>query len=317
MASDIEAAVGILRNGGLVGMPTETVYGLAGDARDELAVRRIFAAKGRPAAHPVIVHVAGAEALNEWAREVPESAWQLAEAFWPGPLTLVLRRQSGVLDAITGGQETVALRVPDHPVALELLRAFGSGLAAPSANRYGKVSPTTAAHVREGLGNEVALVLDGGPCVIGLESTIVDLSSEEPALLRPGAITPEMLTARLGRRVSVRAEGGTVRVPGQVRSHYAPAAGVTVVPHGRLSDEASRGVARGLKVAGLTTQPVALPDGATAIVLMGGLPELARSLYARFRELDSQGYGLILVEEPDEEGLGLALRDRLRRAAAR
>jgi L-threonylcarbamoyladenylate synthase len=183
-AAVISHAVEILRRGGLVALPTETVYGLAADAENEIAVRRIFAAKGRPVDHPLIVHLASARQITEWARDIPEEAWKLATAFWPGPLTMVLRRSDKAADVVTGGLETIGLRVPLHPLAIELLTAFGGGLAAPSANRFGRVSPTTAEHVEEELGDEVDLILDGGPCEIGLESTIVDLSTGEPTLLR-------------------------------------------------------------------------------------------------------------------------------------
>ncbi|HEX8536244.1 MAG TPA: L-threonylcarbamoyladenylate synthase, partial [Cystobacter sp.] len=208
-------------------MPTETVYGLAANAEDELAVRRVFAIKGRPATHPLIVHVADAQALSSWARLVPEHAWRLAEAFWPGPLTLVLPRSPRATDAVTGGQDTVALRVPHHPLARAVLEALGGGVAAPSANRFGRVSPTTAEHVRADLGADVDLVLDGGPCTVGVESTIVDLSQEEPAVLRPGGLAVEELSRVLGRPVPVRVSS-TVRVSGSLASHYAPRAGVVL-----------------------------------------------------------------------------------------
>ncbi|MEP7216361.1 MAG: L-threonylcarbamoyladenylate synthase, partial [Anaerolineaceae bacterium] len=230
MTTEIARAVAVLRAGGLIGLPTETVYGLAADAANELAVRRVFAVKGRPASHPVIVHVTGVEALADWAREVPEAALRLAGAFWPGPLTLVLPRTARAGDVVTGGQDTVALRVPSHPLALDVLRAFGGGLAAPSANRFGHVSPTTAQHVRDDLGVEVDFVLDGGPCAIGVESTIVDLATDPaaPVILRTGAVTREDVARVLGGAVRVRddvATGG-VRAPGMLAAHYAPRAGV-------------------------------------------------------------------------------------------
>ena len=306
-------AAEVLRRGGLVALPTETVYGLGADARNEMAVRRIFAVKGRPSSHPLIVHLADAVALGEWAREVPNEALALARAFWPGPLTVVLPRAPGVLDVVTGGQDTVALRVPRHPLALEVLRAFGGGVAAPSANRFGKVSPTSAEHVRRDLGNEVDLVLDGGPCEVGLESTIVDLSSRSPAVLRPGAVTPEMLEQVLRRPVPLRA-AGEVRVPGQLAAHYAPSAGVVAVPAERLAQEAERYVRQGLRVALLSTSLCEAIPGADLHPVNGGAAGLAHDLYARFRQLDLEGYAIILVELPDERGIGLALRDRLARA---
>ncbi|HEX9452146.1 MAG TPA: L-threonylcarbamoyladenylate synthase, partial [Burkholderiales bacterium] len=223
MVSDeeIEKAAAILRAGGLVAFPTETVYGLGADASNPTAVRKIFAAKGRPADHPVIVHVAGTSDLKHWAAEVPRSAWLLAEKFWPGPLTMVLKRAAHVSDLITGGQDTVGLRVPSHPVAQQLLKAFGGGIAAPSANRFGRLSPTTAQHVREELADAVNLVLDGGPSDVGIESTIVDLTRETPAVLRPGRISEQQIADALLVQLGGTA-AGRPRVSGSLESHYAP-----------------------------------------------------------------------------------------------
>ena len=199
MTLSVEQAAAVLRRGGLVAFPTETVYGLGADAESPDAVARIFAAKGRPANHPVIVHIGHADLLEHWAADIPPSAWLLAKHFWPGPLTLILKRNARVLDAVTGGQDTVGLRMPDHPVALALLSAFGGGVAAPSANRYGRISPTTALHVRDELGEAVDCILDGGPCRVGIESTILDLSGAHPQLLRPGAISAAAIEIALGR----------------------------------------------------------------------------------------------------------------------
>ncbi len=192
-AAEIARAVAVLRDGGLVAFPTETVYGLGADASNPAAMARIFAAKGRPADHPLIVHLASADEIGAWAASVPPLAAAFATACWPGPLTIILRRSERVPDAVTGGLDTVGLRVPSHPLALELLAAFGDGIAAPSANPFGSVSPTTADHVRTGLGDRVDLILDGGPCEVGVESTIVDLSGDEPAILRPGGLPRERL----------------------------------------------------------------------------------------------------------------------------
>jgi len=200
----IRAAAALLRAGDIVGMPTETVYGLAADALNPEAVSRIFAAKGRPADHPLIVHLPSAEHLPRWAAHIPKDAIALARAFWPGPLTLILKRTPDVPDEVTGGQDTVGLRVPSHPVALALLQVFDSGIAAPSANRFGRISPTTAAHVHEELGDRVAMILDGGPCAVGIESTILDFSRDVPEILRPGAITAEDIARIIGRRPRVR-----------------------------------------------------------------------------------------------------------------
>ena len=306
----VQRAVEILRRGGVVALPTETVYGLAARADDELAVRRIFAIKGRPATHPLIVHLASAGELEDWAREVPAAARVLAEAFWPGPLTLVLKRSPRVSDAVTGGQGTVALRVPRHPLALEVLAALGGGLAAPSANRFGKVSPTEADHVRADLGADVDLVLDGGPCEVGLESTIVDLSSGAPAILRSGGLPAEDLERVLGHAVPVRTSQ-TVRVSGSLASHYAPRAGVLLAEPGELAAQVARH--RGVDLAVLAPEPF---PGLPHFSLPAEPGEAARVLYSRLREADEAGHALLLVSLPDARGLGQAVRDRLMRASA-
>jgi L-threonylcarbamoyladenylate synthase len=311
----IAAAVAVLRRGGLVGLPTETVYGLAADAENELAVRRIFAVKGRPSSHPLIVHVAHPEAMESWVRSVPPEAILLAEAFWPGPLTLVLPRSGRASDAVTGGQDTVAIRVPGHPVALALLRAFGGGVAAPSANRFGRVSPTRAEHVRADLGSDVDLVLDGGPARVGVESTIVDLSGEGPALLRPGGVSTEELARVLGR--PVRAAGSpTVRAPGLLQSHYAPRAGVLLAEPGAVLARAMALAEGGARVAVAVPEGVEVPAPLAALRIPGDIEGLARELYALLRSLDASGIDVAVVSVPREEGLGLAVVDRLRRAAA-
>ncbi|MBL8955382.1 MAG: threonylcarbamoyl-AMP synthase [Myxococcaceae bacterium] len=312
----ITEAVGVLKRGGLVALPTETVYGLGADAENELAVRHIFAVKRRPASHPLIVHVASARHAKAWARELPVHFDALARAFWPGPLTLVVWRSDRASDAVTGGQDTVALRVPDHPLALELLEAFGGGVAAPSANRFGRVSPTTAEHVRAELGADVDLVLDGGPCAVGVESTIVDLTGAEPRILRPGGVSREDLVRVLGRPVRLGADGADVRAPGMLASHYAPRAGVLVVTPAQLYAEAERRQTEGLRVAALAPRSVAVP----AAVHRADMPEdaagFARELYGALRRLDAEGFDLVVTALPDEHGLGLAVKDRLLKAAA-
>ncbi len=293
-ALDLAPAVQRLKAGGLVAFPTETVYGLGADARNPLAVRRIFAAKGRPADHPLIVHLPGAAALADWALPDPR-ADQLAARFWPGPLTMILRRRPGVPDEVTGGRDTVGLRVPDHPLALALLAAFDGGLAAPSANRFGRVSPTTADHVRSELG-DAALVLDGGPCRVGLESTIVDLSGPQAAVLRPGAVTAAALEAVLG---PLGAPGDTA-APGTLASHYAPHTALL------LSDDPDAEAAR------------QRAQGRTVAVMPAGDPAThAARLYAELRRLDALGVDLLVAELSDDAGLGVAINDRLRRAATR
>jgi L-threonylcarbamoyladenylate synthase len=311
----ISRAIAILRRGGLIGLPTETVYGLAADAENELAVRGIFAAKGRPADHPVIVHLAAAAQIADWAVDIPGSAWRLAHAFWPGPLTIILRRSPKAAEAVTGGLDTIGLRVPSHPVAQQVLQAFGGGLAAPSANRFGRVSPTTAEHVREELGNRVELVLAGGPCAIGLESTIVDLSSDEPALLRFGAITPEQIQSVLGRRLGDPARNSTP-TSGRLASHYAPRAAVELVAASELESQASQWAMHGRTVAVLAESLTVDLPGVLFRPMPGDAAGFARELYAALREADTHGVQIALVVPPPEAGLGLAIADRLRKAAA-
>jgi L-threonylcarbamoyladenylate synthase len=314
-SGEVQRAVAILREGGLVALPTETVYGLAADAENELAVRRIFAVKGRPASHPLIVHLAGATQAQEWASHLNESARRLMEAFWPGPLTLVVPRSGRASDAVTGGQGTVALRVPAHPMAWEVLERFGGGLAAPSANRFGGVSPTTATHVREDLGDDVELILDGGPCAVGLESTIIDVSGEAPALLRPGGTPLEAVERVLGRPVELQSRSA-VRAPGMLASHYAPRAGVVASGPSELYARAEALVDQGRRVAVLAPADQPLPGGATLLAVPAQAEGLARVLYASLREVDERGFNVVVVLLPPREGLGLAVLDRLARAAA-
>ncbi|MFF4541836.1 L-threonylcarbamoyladenylate synthase [Streptomyces aureus] len=316
MATDIERAAGVLRAGGLVALPTETVYGLGANAEDSAAVSRIFQVKGRPPSHPLIVHIAAVDQLDDWVKEVPATARLLAEHFWPGPLTLVLRRGDRVPLEATGGLETVAVRVPDHPVALALLSAFGGGVTAPSANRFGSVSPTTADHVRAELGDAVDFVLDGGSCQVGVESTIVDVTGETPSILRPGGVTREDLEAVLGHPVAVPSTS-SVRVPGQHPSHYAPRARVVLVEPEKVVAEAELAQEAGHQVG--VFLPPCFADAAVkahaVVALPGSLDAYAQGLYGFLRELDQQGCDLIVASLPVEEGLGLAVANRLRRAA--
>lgn len=281
-----------LRAGAVVAFPTETVYGLGALARDPLAVRQVFAQKGRPADHPLIVHLPDATHLDAWGH-ASDAARALAARFWPGPLTLVLRRQPGVPDEVTGGLDTVGLRVPDHRVARALLTAVGDGVAAPSANRFGRVSPTTAAHVRSEFGDAVA-VLDGGPCRVGVESTIIDLSGDAPALLRPGGVPVEDIEAVIGPV----ARHGTTRAPGTLAAHYAPRTALL------LSEEPAAAAAR-LQAAGRSV----------AILPAGDPTDHARRLYAELRRLDASGVDVLVAEVAADAGLGRAVNDRLRRAA--
>ncbi|MBM3373838.1 MAG: threonylcarbamoyl-AMP synthase [Betaproteobacteria bacterium] len=313
---DIHRAATLLKAGELVAFPTETVYGLGADASNADAVRKVFAAKGRPADHPLIVHIGELSQLDRWAREVPEFALKLARQFWPGPLTLVFKRDPRVPDAVTGGQDTVALRVPAHPLAQQLLRAFGGGIAAPSANRFGHVSATTAAHVREEFGDTVACVLDGGATEVGIESTIVDCSGEAPALLRPGMITPQQIEEALGRPLA-EARRRSPRVSGSLDKHYAPHTPLMQM-EGDLVVELAHSLTRqGKRVAVLArTALQPLIEGLVWKAAPADAAGYARALYASLRALDRAGCDAILVEQPPDEPAWLAIRDRLNRAAA-
>jgi L-threonylcarbamoyladenylate synthase len=313
--SDIARAVSLLRTGGLVALPTETVYGLGADAGNELAVRRVFAVKGRPSTHPLIVHVASVAAARHFCRELTPMGETLARAFWPGPLTLVVRRSGLVSDVVTGGQQTVALRVPKHPVALALLEAFGGCIAAPSANRFGRVSPTTAEHVRADLGDDVDFVLDGGPCEVGVESTIIDVTTPTPRLLRSGGLAKEAIEAALGCAVERAEETTEVRAPGMLQSHYAPRAGVRLVTADGLAAASQKALDEGLRVVVMASTLVGPVMATARLEVPFDDVGFARVLYARLREADQLG-DLILVVPPPESGMGLAVADRLKRAAA-
>ncbi len=309
MKPEIRKAAEILRAGGLVAFPTETVYGLGADASNARAVARLYATKRRPADHPVIVHFGSGESAFAWAREIPRAARQLAERFWPGPLTLILKRSALAKDFITGGQDTVGLRVPSHPVARGLLEMFQGGIAAPSANRFGLVSPTTAAHVREDLGDDVDLVLEGGPSEVGIESTIVDLSTGSAVLLRPGAISREDLEQLL----NVKQAGlSSPRHSGGLERHYAPRTPARLVSTHDLDKEIEKLKQR------VAVLAFSRPDERVDYWLrMPRNPEgYARRLYAALRELDTAGCETILVEAPPDAPEWAAVRDRLQKACA-
>jgi len=302
-------AAAVLIKGGLVAFPTETVYGLGADACNAAAVARIYSVKGRPADHPLIVHVASMDALGDWAADVPEYAIALARDYWPGPMTLVVTRSDLAGDFITGGQDTVGVRVPNHPVALGLLEAFARagrrGVAAPSANRFGNVSPTTAQAVSDELSNylsESDVILDGGACAVGVESTIIDCTGDVPKILRPGAITEEMIEHSTGLDV-LDADGVAIRVSGSLESHYSPIAKVVL----DQSPIAGQGF-------------IAMADIATAAgVIRLAAPtthdEFARVLYSALRAADEQGLNTVVVAQPEGNGIAIAIRDRLMRAA--
>lgn len=303
----IRAAAGLLRAGGLVAFPTETVYGLGADARSDRAVAGIYAAKGRPAFNPLIVHVADAAAAAALA-EITSPAAVLADRFWPGPLTLVLPRRSDadLAERVAAGLPTVALRVPAHPLARALLTEFAGPLAAPSANPSGRVSPTMPAHVLDGLGGRIDAVLDGGPCAVGLESTIIGFDGETPLLLRPGGLAAEEIEAALGRPLELR-EGEGITAPGQLGSHYAPDAPLRLDAASPAPGEIRIGFGPG-DVAAFNLSP------------SGDLAEAAANLFAVLREADAMATSLgatrIAVAPVPHEGLGRAINDRLRRAAA-
>jgi len=304
-----DAAANLLA-GGLVAFPTETVYGLGADASNAAAVARIYSVKGRPADHPLIVHVASMDGLGDWADDVPEYAISLARDFWPGPMTLVVRRSALAGDFVTGGQDTVGVRVPNHPVALGLLEAFmragGKGVAAPSANRFGNVSPTTAHAVSDELGDYLAdgdQILDGGACVVGVESTIIDCTGDVPKILRPGAITAQMIQECTGLEVVGVVEETTIRVSGSLDSHYAPVATVVL----DQSPVAGQGF--------IAMADVVAADGVVRLAAPKTHDEFARVLYSALRAADEQGLGMVVVQQPQGDGIAIAIRDRLKRAA--
>lgn len=311
---ELAAGASALAAGGLVAFPTETVYGLGANALDPHAVARIFAVKGRPTDHPLICHIASADDLAPLVAEVTPLAQALADAFWPGPLTLVLPRSAAVPDAVTGGRDTVAVRVPDHPLALELLRAFGGPVAAPSANRFGRPSPTRANDVRDELGDTVDVILDGGPCAIGVESTVLDLTSNPPQVLRPGGVSVEQIEAVIG---PVDGASGPARAPGMLEAHYAPGARVEVVTADAAAARAADLTAAGTSVALLAPHAISpLPDSVLVLGPAGAPDAYAALLYTAFRRADAARCQVIVAVPPPAHGIGVAVRDRLARAAA-
>ena len=303
-------AASVLLAGGLVAFPTETVYGLGADACNEAAVARIYSVKGRPADHPLIVHVASMDGLGDWARDVPTFAISLARDFWPGPMTLIVPRSDLAGDFVTGGQDTVGVRVPAHPVALGLLEAFvaagGKGVAAPSANRFGNVSPTTAQAVAAELGDYLAdgdQILDGGACDVGVESTIIDCTGDTPKILRPGAITLEMIEQSTGLTVVGSVEEPEIRVSGSLDSHYAPEATVVL----DQSPTAGQGF--------IAMADVVAAEGVVRLAAPRTHEEFAQVLYAALRAADEQGLSTVVVQQPAGDGIAIAIRDRLKRAA--
>ena len=311
-ASAMGDAAKVLAAGGLVAFPTETVYGLGADACNELAVARIYSVKGRPADHPLIVHIASMDSLGDWADDVPAYAIALARDFWPGPMTLVVKRSELAGDFVTGGQDTVGVRVPNHPVALGLLEAFekagGKGVAAPSANRFGHVSPTTAQAVADELSNYLLdgdQILDGGACDVGVESTIVDCTGDVPKILRPGAVTIAMIEESTGLFIADgnAVERNVIRVSGSLDSHYSPQATVVL----DQSPNAGQGF--------IAMADVATPDGVVRLAGPQTHDEFARVLYSSLRAADEQGLETVVVQQPQGDGIAIAIRDRLKRAS--
>jgi len=326
----IRRAAKLLEDGGLVAFPTETVYGLGANALDARAVKKIFQAKGRPADNPLIVHVASAAAAEELCH-VTEEARLLMRAFWPGPLTLLLEKKPVVPDVTNAGLKSVAVRMPDHPVALKLLTACGLPVAAPSANRSGRPSPTTAQHVMDDLKGRVPLILDGGECRVGLESTVLDMTGDTPAILRPGGVTPEMLGAVVpGVRVAETAmrplkSGETAASPGMRHTHYAPKGKLTLVegkPDAveaackRLYSEAEEGGQKACLLVAEERLPVYSGYNVCPLGRSSTPETIAHALFAALREMDETGAQVILCEAVDASGIGLAVMNRLRRAAA-
>ena len=307
-ADALTTAAQLIQDGGLVAFPTETVYGLGADATSATAVARIYEAKGRPADHPLIVHIHSMQSLGDWADEIPSYAISLARDFWPGPMTLVLKRSILAEDFVTGGQPTVGLRVPDHAVALALLSAFekigGKAIAAPSANRFGHVSPTTAQAVQEELGEYLEYgdqILDGGPSTVGVESTIIDCTTQAPRILRPGAITIEMIEESTGLKVSTIESD--IRVSGSLENHYAPSASVYL---------------NRIPIAGegfIALADIETPESVIRLASPKNAEEFARVMYSALRDADAKGLNSVVVAEPAGDGLALAIRDRLMRAS--
>ena len=304
-ATVIQGASQALSQGNLIAFPTETVYGLGADATNPDAVKRIYEVKGRPSDHPLIVHIASLDQMDQWAIDIPEYAITLARDFWPGPMTLVLKRSTKAKDFITGGQDTVALRVPAHPIALSLLQEFKEGIAAPSANRFGSVSPTTAEAVEQELKDYLSpqdLILDGGQCLVGVESTIIDCTKQTPFILRPGAITSAMIEESTGL-IALTNNDGSIRVSGALDSHYSPKAKVVLDAIAEPGD--------GL----IAPDQIPTPDGVIRLASPRTVEGYARDLYAALRLADTKNLDVVVVLQPGGDGLAEAIRDRLARSA--
>lgn len=308
--NQIKLAVDSLKSGLTVAFPTETVYGLGADASNPEAIKKVFAIKGRPTNHPVIVHIAEASMLEQWAQNIPDTAYMLAEAFWPGPLTLILQKQPHVSSLITGGQSTIGLRIPNHKVTLNLLTEFNGAIVGPSANKYGMVSPTKAAHVRQDLGDEVSIILDGDDCVVGIESTIVDLSGETPILRRLGEITSEQIEEIL--KTSILVDTHKPGAPGTTLRHYSPKTPVVLVDSKKLAD-----IPENAAILSFLPEPDLLPNSTSWLQASKYPKQYAHDLYANLRSMDMLGKPVIVVELPPAAPEWLAIVDRLKRASAK
>lgn len=313
----IAEAAAVLKRGGLVALPTETVYGLGADASNAAALKHLYEVKGRPGNHPVIVHIGNSEQLSDWAQDIPEAAWKLAKAFWPGPLTLILPRTPKVPDTVTGGQDTVGIRVPNHPVALALLREFGGGIAAPSANRFGRISPTQAEHVLNDLGTDIDLILDGGACAVGVESTIVSFQNGRPIILRPGMITAEQIESVLGQQTADIQTSSAPRVSGSLASHYAPQTPVFLLEIDTIIEHCFANPSQAIGILARSPKPESLKTNNNVqwIEASSDAAVYAQQLYAHLRALDAQHLDALYVEIVPQKPEWDAIQDRLKRAA--
>lgn len=302
-----------LDRGGMAAFPTETVYGLGADAANPEAIRRVYALKGRPADHPSIVHLAKAEDITLWAEYIPEAAWKLARHFWPGPMTLILPKKQCVLSQVTGGQDSVGLRVPAHPLTRRLIEIFGRGLIGPSANRFGHISPTCAEHVRTEFGNELRYIIDGGPCKVGIESAIIDFSKEKPVIVRPGMLNADIISDFLGERIDL---GEGSRAPGTLKKHYAPTSSASIVSSSEIDKVISSG-ADDIAVLKFGTSTLNTGSGVTVTAMPSSPEAYARDFYAYLRYADSTSPKQILIEAPPRTPEWTAVWDRMTRACAK
>jgi len=310
----IAKAVETLKSGGLVGLPTETVYGLAADAGNEDALRKIFLAKKRPIDHPVIVHIAEISQLDRWTKNIPDDALKLAKAFWPGSLTLILQKADKVSKIVTGGQDTIGVRIPNHPITLEILKKFSGGVAAPSANRFGHISPTTALAVKEELGEVIDLIVDGGQCKVGVESTIIDLSSNEPVILRPGMITQDQIERILNKKVLLK-QKDSPRVSGSLDSHYAPTTKTKLLNKKDLLAYVE-GSSDSLALLLLGSDLFIDKSNAKSFYMSQNPHNYAKDLYKTLREIDKQNFQEILIEDVPDDLSWHGVRDRITRASS-